>query len=113
MEMLIISSQPDGYRRAGLTLNQGENHIDPDDLSPDQLRLLSADPRLTVVGGEQLTDPELLRLVDLIAELDPDDQDLWTADGKPKSQSMPKNTTAQQRQAAWELFQQRQAGSEK
>ena len=43
----ILSAMPNGYRRAGFALAQGETQVD---VTPEQLESLQADKRLTVVA---------------------------------------------------------------
>lgn len=46
--ILVVSSQPSGYRRAGLRLENGENKLPAEQITTEQLETLEADPRLAV-----------------------------------------------------------------
>lgn len=47
-KITIISVAHDGYRRAGLAFNKGENELDVDKVSATQLAAIEKDPRLAV-----------------------------------------------------------------
>ncbi|QSX32619.1 Rho termination factor N-terminal domain-containing protein [Shewanella avicenniae] len=49
-KITIISVAHDGYRRAGLAFNKGENELDADKVSATQLAAIEKDPRLAVKG---------------------------------------------------------------
>lgn len=116
-KILIISTSPDGYRRGGVALDQGDNLFDQDQFSEDQLRQLGSDPRLVVGEAAALeetdqtantkgtVEPErLAELVKHIQSLDKDDASLWKDDGTPKAAAFPKGTKAEEREAAWGAF---------
>ncbi|NNG44976.1 hypothetical protein HJP15_18980 [Pseudoalteromonas sp. NEC-BIFX-2020_002] len=46
--VIVSCMQPTGYRRAGLSFNQGKNEIPADGLDQEQLEAIESDPRLSV-----------------------------------------------------------------
>lgn len=46
--VIVSCMQPTGYRRAGLSFNQGKNEIPADGLDQEQLDAIENDPRLSV-----------------------------------------------------------------
>ncbi|RZF83713.1 hypothetical protein EXT46_05315 [Pseudoalteromonas sp. CO325X] len=46
--VMVTSTQPDGYRRAGFALKQGQNDLPVDQLTEKSLLQLDEDPRLAV-----------------------------------------------------------------
>ena len=46
--VIVSCMQPTGYRRAGLSFNQGKNEIPADGLNQEQLDAIENDPRLSV-----------------------------------------------------------------
>lgn len=115
---LVISAAQDGYRRGGVALKQGENLLDTEDFTKEQLKQLNEDPRLTIgetveldpvnedsEGGNSIPPERLEELVKVIQNLDKDDASLWKQDNAgPKASAFPKGTTAEERDAAWDAF---------
>ena len=128
-----ISAAIHGFRRAGVA-HPSTPTVYPDGyFSDEQIRQLKAEPRLAVEFGDfELPDqadpgdgaagtvePEFVSndltpaagvnllqpLLEIIAQLDPHDADLWNKDGSPKAANFPKGTTAEDRANAWEMFQ--------
>ncbi|MGF1727208.1 HI1506-related protein [Photobacterium nomapromontoriensis] len=48
--LIVKSLAHNGYRRAGLAFNAGENTLAADTITPAQLAMLEADPRLALLG---------------------------------------------------------------
>lgn len=46
--LMVVSRQPNGYRRAGLAFNKGDNHLPLAELSDEQVAAIKADTRLKV-----------------------------------------------------------------
>lgn len=119
---LVICAAPDGYRRGGVALKQGENLLDTDDFTEEKLKQLNDDPRLTIgeavkldpVNDDNSIAPErLAELVTHIEGLDKDEASLWKQDNAgPKASAFPKGTTAEERDAAWDAFVEQLDGAE-
>lgn len=115
-----------GFRRAGVA-HSTEPRVYPDDFfTPEQLRQLEGEPRITLdrveplapaPGGSgvrgtvepgPLTPGEgengLQPLVDLIAQLSETTPELWNDDGTPKASNFPEGTSDIDIANAWSLF---------
>lgn len=121
-EFIVVCSAASGYRRAGAVLSQGENLLDAEQFTEEQLAQLHADPRLTVAfpdtsdsGTETQGAVEADRLAELVKHiqgLDKANASLWKQDGAPKASAYPDGTTAEERDAAWDAFTETLDGAE-
>ncbi|MBU2967062.1 HI1506-related protein [Amphritea sp. 2_MG-2023] len=111
--IVIICSAGTGYRRAGEVFQQGRNEFPVDHFTEAQLEQLRNDRRTELLEGETAADSEaqgavdaqrLAELVAHIGTLDTEDKSLWKEDGSPKASAYPKGTTAEARDAAWDVF---------
>ena len=124
---ITIVSTLEGYRRAGMAHSKTPVSYPDGTFSKQQLAQLHADPRITITvdtsegalstpedttdpaGAEseaqgQLDDGQLASLMTCIAELDTNNPELWTRDGKPKTEALPAGTTGKERDAAWDAY---------
>ena len=125
-----ITSSIAGFRRAGMAHPATPATYTDDHFSVEQIRQLEAEPRLVVehiedldqtdssddsqgtVGTQGVSEPVdtdegdnlLQSLINIIAELDPNDESLWTKDGVPKASNFPNGTDPVDRANAWEVF---------
>ncbi|NRA56242.1 MAG: hypothetical protein HRU23_19035 [Gammaproteobacteria bacterium] len=109
--LIVICAAASGYRRAGFELVPGKNELK--DVSEEQLEILDADPRISIIGTGQAADAskeasgalgvDISQLVELIRRLDTENSELWTADNKPKAVNFPADTSKDDREAAWQL----------
>ena len=129
-----ISSAINGFRRAGVAHPNKPTVYPDNFFTKAQVEQLKAEPRLAVEFGDfeekksDQTDPSadqtgsvgpgdvsgdlnpdagenlLQPLMDIIAGLDPHDDQLWNKDGSPKAANFPKGTSAEDRANAWEMF---------
>ncbi len=120
-----IKSSIDGFRRAGMAHSMDWKEYPDSQFTDVQLAQLEAEPRLFVERtqtasvapdsepdkaevsndvtpgvGENLLQP----LLAVIEGLDPENPELWNADGSPKATNFPKGTSAADRANAWEFF---------
>lgn len=121
-----VRSVPLRFRRAGMEFSQKETVLKAENLSEAQVKDLMSEPNLVVVVSEQeaLSGAEsecrqpgseaakIASLVDLIANLDPEDKSMWTGSGLPQSKALEAlhggSVSATERDAAWEAFQAQQ-----
>ncbi|MFV0597978.1 HI1506-related protein [Shewanella sp.] len=54
--LMVVSRQPNGYRRAGLAFNKGDNHLPLAELSDEQVAAIKADPRFKVFETSMAVD---------------------------------------------------------
>jgi len=54
--LMVVSRQPNGYRRAGLAFNKGDNHLPLAELSDEQVAAIKADTRLKVFETSMAVD---------------------------------------------------------
>lgn len=54
--LMVVSRQPNGYRRAGLAFNKGDNHLSLAELSAEQVAAIKADTRLKVFETSMAVD---------------------------------------------------------
>ncbi len=142
---VITCLAQNGYRRAGIGFCKGENKFSADSISETQLAQLEADPRLNVsfkdmdpqaekvplvegalgdgglgvTGAEGDTDKsgiKSLSFAEAILELEPDNKDHFTGDGKPQcdvlSKMMGEPVSASERDALWSAFKAEQAANQ-
>ncbi len=127
--LMVVSRQPNGYRRAGLAFNKGDNHLPLAELSDEQVAAIKADPRFKVVetsmavdspgsldipnGDTSLTNqdttaPVLLSFAEAIAKLDKANNEHFTSGGKPQCSAlealMGQPISAAERDAQWAAF---------
>lgn len=116
---IIVKSQIEGYRRAGMAHSKAPTTHPDGTFSEAQIAQLKADPRITVTSessddssdssGSEASRPvvEEQRLAELVAhigQLDKDNASLWMDSGAPKTAAMPSGTSAAERDAAWDTF---------
>lgn len=116
---IIVKSEIEGYRRAGMAHSKTPVTHPDDTFSEAQIAQLKADPRITVMfesaddssdssgpetSGTVVENERLAELVAHIAQLDKDDESLWTEGGAPKTSAMPSGTNAAERDFAWDAF---------
>lgn len=114
---IIIKSQIEGYRRAGMAHSKTPVTHPDGTFSETQVAQLEADPRITLTldaatdstdsnaTNSGAMDPQrLAELVAHITQLDKDNESLWMDSGAPKASSMPNGTSAAERDAAWDAF---------
>lgn len=133
-KLVIKSVAHDGYRRAGMAFNTGENILAAGTVTCSQLAMLEADPRLAVsyaqadtadgtagnvVQGSEhdgLGHVSELSLLDAIGKLDPENSEHFTCGNKPQVNALEKLTgislTAKERDEAWAEFQKLAANAE-
>ncbi|MCH4295572.1 HI1506-related protein [Shewanella sp. 3B26] len=126
--LIAVCLAHDGYRRAGLSFKRGENKLDPESLSEDQVAALEADPRILLElrspDGEPVPQSALvsapgsldtangdkaLSFAEAVATLEPDNREHFTSGGKPQlevlGKLMGKTLTAAERDAQWLAYQ--------
>lgn len=54
--LMVVSRQPNGYRRAGLAFNKGDNPLSLAELSDEQVAAIKADPRFKVFETSMAVD---------------------------------------------------------
>lgn len=135
-----------GYRRAGIGFCKGENKFPAKDISETQLAQIEADPRLNVsfkdmdpqaekvplderllgdgglgvtVGPEGNADKQavkVLNFAEAIIQLEPDNKEHFTGDGKPQcdvlSKLMGEPISASERDSLWDDFKSTQVASQ-
>ena len=114
---IIVKSKIEGYRRAGMAHSKAPVTHPDGTFSEAQIAQLKADPRITVTLEPTADSPDssssdsgsmdsqrLAELVAHIAQLDKEDESLWTEGGAPKTSAMPSGTNAAERDAAWGAF---------
>ncbi|MDR8523475.1 HI1506-related protein [Shewanella fidelis] len=112
--LLVVCTAHTGYRRAGIALTKGDNHLPLADLSDKQITAFKADKRLRVsmadvaptAGNAELADGvKALTFAEAIAKLDSNNQEHFTAGGKPQCAAlealMTKVITAGERDTLW------------
>lgn len=130
--LLVICAAHSGYRRGGIRFTKGENTVDAENLTTEQLQQIHQDPLLVVgeyadslslqgeadqSGGTQgrLGDGTLpatvteLSLEQAFAQLQPDNPDHFTQSNQPQLSALEQLTgrrvTASERNEAWATYQ--------
>lgn len=105
MPIINVHCKRQDFRRAGRAWNKGDNPVNTDEHSQDELdamlAALDADPMFTVTlegdseatatftpGGKQPQRNLIDRLVDAISQLDPANPDHFTKSGKPEIKAL-------------------------
>lgn len=128
--LMVVSRQPNGYRRAGLAFNKGDNPLSLAELSDEQVAAIKADTRLKVFETSMAvdspgsldipnSDPSLtstdtttasvpLSFAEAIAKLDKANNEHFTSSGKPQCSAlealMGQPISAAERDAQWAAF---------
>lgn len=125
--LIAVCLAHDGYRRAGLSFKRGENQLDPESLSEDQIAALEADHRILLELGSPDGEPvpqsalvstsgsvdtangdPALSFADAVAKLEPDNKAHFTSGGKPQleplGELMGKSLSAAERDAEWQAY---------
>ena len=122
--LVIISSAATGYWRGGIQFAKGENHIDAEALSEEQLDCINGDHRLQVLQGEAdetQTNPDpsqqgavdtgsvepLTQLKLIIPELEQGNKAHFTKDGRPQVEALAAHglkLKAKERDELWATF---------
>lgn len=133
--LMVVSRQPNGYRRAGLAFNKGDNHLPLAELSDEQVAAIKADTRLKVfetsmavdstgsldipngdpsLTSQDTTAPVPLSFAEAIAKLDKANNEHFTSSGKPQCSAlealMGQPISAAERDAQWAAFTANAAG---
>ena len=117
---ISITCTTPGFRRAGIAHPAGPTGYPAGRFTVEQFAQLEAEPRLAVhviktdesdtesdlsASASGTLEPHALsELLAHIAELDPDNTELWKTDGSPKTEALPSGTTATERDLAWAEF---------
>lgn len=127
--LMVVSRQPNGYRRAGLAFNKGDNPLSLAELSDEQVAAIKADTRLKVfetsmavdstgsldipngdpsLTSQDTTAPVPLSFAEAIAKLDKANNEHFTSSGKPQCSAlealMGQAISAAERDAQWAAF---------
>lgn len=133
--LMVVSRQPNGYRRAGLAFNKGDNPLPLAELSDEQVAAIKADTRLKVfetsmavdspgsldipngdpsLTSQDTTAPEPLSFAEAIAKLDKANNEHFTSSGKPQCSALEaligQPISAAERDAQWAAFTANAAG---
>ncbi|HHP0485796.1 TPA: HI1506-related protein [Vibrio harveyi] len=125
--ILVINSAHDGYRRAGMAFQNGENTIAADEITETQLAQIQADPHLKYqlsennaqsgeTSGALDANEHGMSLIDAIKTLDVDNESHFTKGGKPELKALStilgRNVSGSERDDAWSALQAESANNE-
>ncbi|QRK80181.1 HI1506-related protein [Shewanella sp. LZH-2] len=133
--LMVVSRQPNGYRRAGLAFNKGDNPLSLAELSDEQVAAIKADIRFKVfetsmavdspgsldipngdtsLTSQDTTAPVPLSFSEAITKLDKANNEHFTSSGKPQCSALEaligQPISAAERDAQWAAFTANTAG---